>query len=93
MTEALAYRASSQSPVRTPRDTSATRDLALVWAVTRLADSMPAPIDDRIALNEARAKLSALADLLGTDEVGLKYALEDRYDPYDEHRLRPSAPP
>lgn len=90
MTEALAYRASSQSPIKTPRDTSATRDLALVWAVTRLADSMPASIDDRIALDEARAKLSALADLLGTDEIGLKSALEDRSASYDG---RPGAPP
>jgi len=65
----------------------------MVWAVTRLADSMPAAINDRIALDEARANLSALAELLGTDEVGLMSALDDCSDPFRARRHRPSAPP
>jgi len=93
LTTALAYRASSEIPINKTRGESAAHDLAVVWAITHLADSMPATIDDRAALEEARAQLSALADLLGTDDVGLKCVLEEHYT-YDAtaHR-RPTVPP
>jgi hypothetical protein len=57
LTAALAYCASSQIPIKTTRDESTAHDLAVVWAVTHLADSMPATIDDRVALEAARAQL------------------------------------
>jgi hypothetical protein len=78
LTAAIAYR-DSQIPIKHTRDRSAEHDLAIVWAVTQLGDSMPATIDDRVELERARAHLSALAELLGTDEVGLKHVLREHH--------------
>lgn len=59
---------------------NAAEDLAVVWAVVRLIESMPASVDDRLALEDARVRLLELAACLGTDEVGLKDLLGRRYN-------------
>lgn len=81
MTAALAYDATAE--VRMMSDTrdaeDAVGDLAVVWAVVQLAESMPASVNDRLALEEARARLLKLATALGTDEIGLNGVLKRRY--------------
>lgn len=83
MTVAFAYDATSE--VLLPQgeegeSAAAAEDLAVVWAILRLADSAPASVEDRRALGEARLSLIELAAALGTDEAGLKELLRARYE-------------
>lgn len=81
MTVALAYDATSE--VLLPQwgeGENAAEDVAVVWAILQLADSAPASVEDRRALDEARASVVELAAALGTDEAGLKELLRVRYE-------------
>jgi predicted secreted Zn-dependent protease len=80
LTVPLAYNATSEVPLPQWREAEgAAEDLAVVWAIVRLAESMPASVEDRRALDEARASLHELAAALGTDEAGMKELLRERY--------------
>lgn len=81
MTAAIAYDATSEVPIsQFGAERDAAHDLAVVWAVVQLADSMPATIEDRVALEAARSRVRELARTLRTDEIGLKRRLEERYE-------------
>lgn len=79
MTVALAYNATSHVPWLEEGE-GAAEDLAVVWAIVRLAESMPASVEDRCALNQARKTLRELAAALGTDEAGMEDSLHRRYE-------------
>lgn len=81
MTTALAYDPTSNSVIsETSGERDVAHDLAVVWAVVQLADTMPATIEDRVALAEARSRLLDLARSLGIDEVALARVLADECD-------------
>jgi hypothetical protein len=81
LTTALAYDLTSDVPIRAAgEERDAASELAVIWAVVQLGESMPATIEDRAALEDARARLLDLARALGADENGLKRLLQDRYE-------------
>lgn len=81
MTAALAYNATSQVPLRQwGEGEGAAEELAVVWAVVQFAESMPASVEDRRALERARASLREVAAALGTDEEGMRELLRRRFE-------------
>lgn len=59
---------------------SVAEELAVVWAVVQFAESMPASVEDRRALEQAHASLCEVAASLGTDEEGMKEVLRRRLE-------------
>lgn len=80
MTAALAYTAMTHSSLGLDEGGSAPERLAVAWAIVRSANTMPATLDDRAALDAAHAEVLRLASTLGFDETGLKMLLRDLID-------------
>jgi hypothetical protein len=59
---------------------SAREELAVSWAVVRLALRTPASVEDQFALEDARAHILELARGLGLDEDGLRDVLRQRME-------------
>ena len=81
MTTSLAYTTKPQLGLHFLADgQSAREELAVSWAVVRLALRTPASVEDQVALEDARAHILELASALGLDEDGLRDLLRQRVE-------------
>jgi hypothetical protein len=77
----LAYNAMPQLGSHFLADGQSTHEeLAVAWAIVRLAHRTPASVENQASLEEARGRILDFASALGLDEEGLRDVLRERVD-------------